>query len=137
MVTQENTADTLEKEETLQIDTLTKCAEVQEDDCRPPHFDQHVMEGSSYSNITPSVYDTTLLGVPYAVSTMIPLSAQGSPMNSLVLDSQLGSPSGDSGCWLCSDTSLEREPPWYCNEYCTLSAFQQSSSILAEHHGSL
>ncbi|XP_014265244.2 interleukin-21 receptor [Maylandia zebra] len=137
VVTQENTADTLEKEETLQIDTLTKCAEVQEDDCRPPHFDQHVMEGSSYSNITPSVCDTTLLGVPYAVSTMIPLSAQGSPMNSLVLDSQLGSPSGDSGCWLCSDTSLEREPPWYCNEYCTLSAFQQSSSILAEHHGSL
>uniref|UniRef100_A0A3Q0SXW9 Fibronectin type-III domain-containing protein n=1 Tax=Amphilophus citrinellus TaxID=61819 RepID=A0A3Q0SXW9_AMPCI len=116
VVTHENTADMLEKEETLQIDILTKCADVQEDDC-PPKFDPHVMEGSSYSNITAPVYDTALLGIPYAVSTMIPLSVQG-----------------DSGCWLCSDTSLERDPPWYCNEYCTLSSFQQSGSIPAEDH---
>ncbi|XP_030611143.1 interleukin-21 receptor [Archocentrus centrarchus] len=133
VVTHENTADMLEKEETLQIDILTKCADVQEDDC-PPKFDPHVMEGSSYSNITAPVYDTALLGIPYAVSTMIPLSAQGGSTNSLILGSKLGSPAGDSGCWLCSDTSLERDPPWYCNEYCTLSSFQQSGSIPAEDH---
>uniref|UniRef100_A0A3B3ZMI5 Fibronectin type-III domain-containing protein n=1 Tax=Periophthalmus magnuspinnatus TaxID=409849 RepID=A0A3B3ZMI5_9GOBI len=34
---------------------------------------------------------------------------------------------GDSGCWLSSDHSLERGPSWYCNDYCTLSTFQQSA----------
>lgn len=135
MVTHENT-DMLKTEETLQIDVLTKCAEVQEDDC-PPESDQHVMEGSSYSNITAPVYDAALLGVPYAVSTMTPLSAQGGSMDSLNLGSKVGSPAGDSGCWLCSDASLERDPPWYCNEYCTLSTFQQSGCIPAEDHASL
>uniref|UniRef100_A0A8C6UI15 Fibronectin type-III domain-containing protein n=1 Tax=Neogobius melanostomus TaxID=47308 RepID=A0A8C6UI15_9GOBI len=34
---------------------------------------------------------------------------------------------GDSGCWLSSDPSLEQNHLWYCNDYCTLSAFQQSA----------
>lgn len=34
---------------------------------------------------------------------------------------------GDSGCWLSSGRSLEHGQLWYCNDYCTLSAFQQSA----------
>lgn len=135
-MTQENTTDMLKAEETLQIDTLTKCAPVQEEDC-PPHFHQQLMEGSTYSNISNSGYDPSLLGIPYAVSTMTPLSASGSSLKSLTLSFQPRSPAeGDSGCWLCSDMSLEKEPPWYCNEYCTLSTFQQPCPVTAEHHGS-
>ncbi|XP_051273984.1 interleukin-21 receptor [Dicentrarchus labrax] len=129
VVTQENTAKMLKAEETLQIDTLSKCADIQEEKCQT-QFPQQLMEGSTYSNIIDPGCDTSLLGIPYAVSTMVPLSTPGS--------SQPGSPAeGDSGCWICSHTSLERDPPFYCNEYCTLSAFQQSSPITAGNHGSL
>ncbi|XP_070783737.1 interleukin-21 receptor [Enoplosus armatus] len=136
VVTQENTADMLKAEETLHIDTLTKCADDQAEECHS-QFHHQLMEGSTYSNITDPDCDPSLLGIPYAVSTMAPLSAPGGSLRSLTLSSQPGSPAeGDSGCWLCSHTSLERDPPWYCNEYCTLSAFQQTSPVLAEHHGS-
>lgn len=119
----------LKAEETLQIDT---CAEIQEEEEeRGPQFHHKSTEGSTYSNITNPCCDTSLLGIPYAVSTMAP----GSSLKSLTLSSHPGSPAeGDSGCWLCSHTSLEKDPPWYCNEYCTLSAFQQSSPVTAEHH---
>nr|XP_020493279.1 interleukin-21 receptor-like isoform X2 [Labrus bergylta] len=131
VVTQENTADMLKTEETLQIDTLTKCADVQdkeeeeeEEEEGWPQCQNRFMEGSTYSNVSDPRCDVSLLGVPYAVSTMSPLSDPGS----LTFSSPPGSPTeGDSGCWLSSHTSLEKDPPWYCNEYCTLSAFQQIS----------
>lgn len=126
----------LKAEASLQIDTLIKCADAAEED-RQPRFHHPLMEGSQYSNIIDPVCDTSLLGIPYAVSTMSPLSDPGSSLKSLTLSSQPGSPAeGDSGCWLCSDTSLEKDSPWYCNEYCTLSTLQQTSPVTAEHHGS-
>lgn len=131
VVTQENTADMLKAEETLQIDTLTKCAVVEEEEECQPHFPHTFIEGSAYSNLTDPGCDTSLLGVPYAVSTMALLSSSGSSLQNLTCSLHPGSPAeGDSGCW------LERDPPWYCNEYCTLSAFQQGSPVTAEHHGS-
>ena len=126
----------LKAEETLHIDTLTKCAvmeeeEKEEEEEPQPQFHRQVTGGSTYSNIPDSGCDASLLGVPYAVSTMTPLSSSsGGSFQSLTLSSQPGSPEeGDSGCW------LEKEPPWYCNEYCTLSTFQQSGPVAAEHHG--
>ncbi|KAM9336625.1 interleukin-21 receptor [Symphorus nematophorus] len=137
VVTQVKTADMLKAEETLQIDTLIKCVDNQEEECQP-QFHHKLIEGSTYSNISDPGCDTSLLGIPYAVSTMAPLSTTGSSLKSLTLSSQPGSPEeGDSGCWLCSHTSLEREPPFYCNEYCTLSAFQQTTLVPAARHGSL
>ncbi|XP_049419413.1 interleukin-21 receptor [Epinephelus fuscoguttatus] len=131
VVTQENTADMLKAEETLQIDTFTKCAVVEEEEECQPQFHHMFTEGSAYSNLTDPGCDMSLLGVPYAVSTMAPLSSPGSSFQSLTCSLHPGSPAeGDSGCW------LERDPPWYCNEYCTLSAFQQSGPVTAEHHGS-
>ncbi|KAE8284357.1 Interleukin-9 receptor [Larimichthys crocea] len=133
VITQENTADMLKAEQTLQIDVLTKLQDVHEEVEKEsqPEFHHQLMEGSTYSNIIDPGCDTSLLGIPYAVSTMSPL-AQGSSLKSLTLSSLAGSPAeGDSGCWLCSHTSLERDPPFYCNEYCTLSTFQQISPIPA------
>ncbi|KAK2820229.1 hypothetical protein Q5P01_023188 [Channa striata] len=128
VVTPEN-SDMLKAEETLQIDTLTKCAEVQEEESHPHH---QLMEGSAYSNIMDPACDLSLLGVPYTVSSMDQLSPQHQ-----TLISPPGSPAeGDSGCWLCSDLVLEKDPPWYCNEYCTLSTFQQASPPTAEHESS-
>ncbi|KAF3704544.1 Interleukin-21 receptor [Channa argus] len=136
VITQENSADMLKTEETLQIDTLTKCVAVLEEESQPQSHHQ-LMEGSAYSNIIDHTCDISLLGVPYIVSTMDQLSAQESSLKNLTLISQPGSPAeGDSGCWLCSNLSLEKDPPWYCNEYCTLSTFQQSTPITTEHHGS-
>ncbi|KAM7370957.1 hypothetical protein PAMP_010464 [Pampus punctatissimus] len=135
VVTQENTADVVKAEETLQIDSLTKCVDVQEKDCLPL-IHQQLMEGSIYSNVTNPDCDPSLLGIPYAVSTMAPLSASGCSLTSLTLSFHPGSPAeGDSGCWLCSDASLDNDPPWYCNEYCTLSTFQQSP-VTAQHQWS-
>ena len=126
----------LRVEASLQIDTLVKCADVPEED-RHPQFHNQLLEGSTYSNIIDPVCDTSLLGIPYAVITMAPLLAPGSSLKSLTLSSQPGSPAeGDSGCWLSSDTSLEKDSPWYCNEYCTLSAVQQTGPVTAVHHGS-
>ncbi|XP_054455449.1 interleukin-21 receptor [Anoplopoma fimbria] len=130
VVTQENTADMLKAEETLQIDIFTKCEVVEEEEESQLQFHHQFTEGSIYSNIPDPGCDTSLLGIPYAVSTMAPPSPPGSSHQSLALSSQPGSPAeGDSGCW------LEKDSPWYCNEYCTLSTFQQSSPVI-EHHGS-
>ncbi|XP_047465040.1 interleukin-21 receptor [Mugil cephalus] len=125
--------DMLKAEETLQVDALMKCVDVQEEG-RPLQFPHQPMEGSGYTNLTSLARDNALLGFPYAVSTMAPLSAQERLLKSLSLE--FGSCDGDSGCWLSSDTFMERDPPWYCNEYCTLSAFQQSGSTTAQHQGS-
>ncbi|XP_041829488.1 interleukin-21 receptor [Melanotaenia boesemani] len=123
VITQENTADMLKAEETLQIDTLIKGVEIQEDEC-PPIFQQHLMEGSAYNNIPTQMRDSDLLSMPYTDDSI----GQEHSVQTLPVFIQSGSPAEDSGCWLCSDTSLEKEPPWYCNEYCTLSCFQQSGS---------
>lgn len=112
----------LKTEQTAHIDTLSKYSYVQEEDS-PPNFDQNMMEGSTYENVINSDCDSSLLGIPYAVSTMAPMSDPGSPVTSCSLSLQSGSPTeGDSGCWLCS-------------EYCTLSSFQHSCSVPAEHSG--
>ncbi|XP_041818851.1 interleukin-21 receptor [Chelmon rostratus] len=134
VVTQEKTTDMLKAEETLRIDMLTKCADIQEVKCQTL-FHHQSMEGSTYKNIADPVHDSSLLGIPYAVRTMAPPTAPGSSLEGPTLSSEPGSPAeGDSGCWLCSHTSLERDPPFYCNEYCTLSAFQQAGPVTAEHH---
>ncbi|XP_008301924.1 interleukin-21 receptor [Stegastes partitus] len=141
VVTQDSTAAMTKTEEVLHINTLTKCADVQqkkeEEDEEERHVHLQLMEGSGYSNMTIPACDQVLLGFPYAVSTMALHSDQKDDLESLTLCSEPRSPAGDSGCWLSSDSSLEKEPPWYCNEYCTLSAFQQSGSVTAERCGSL
>lgn len=136
MVTQGKTAPMLKAEETLQIDTLIKCVEIQEV-CHP-QFHHQLTQDSTYNNIANQGCDSSLLGIPYAVSTMDSPSAPGTSLKSLTLSSMQGSPvEEDSGCWLCSHTSLERDPPFYCNEYCTLNAFHQSCPVTAEDYGSL
>lgn len=132
-----NTADMMKAEETLQIDTMTKCEDPPEEDCtsQPQH---QPMEEGVCGSMSDTASDASLLGVPYAMGSGSPLSASGSPLKSLSMVSRPESgvlARGDSGCWLCSDTSLERDTPWYSNEYCTLSAFQKSGSVLAERHG--
>lgn len=137
VVTQENTSDMLKAEETLQIDTLTKCMTVQEEECQP-QFHHHVTEGGTYSNITDPGCDTSFLGIPYAVGTMAPSPALESSFECETLSSEPGSPAeGDSGCWLFSNSTRESDVPFYCNEYCTLSAFQQICPVTADQHTSL
>lgn len=132
VVTQEKTADMLKEEETLHIDTLTKCADVPEE-VSVPQLHHRFTEGSGYSNVID--LDCDFLGAPDAAGTRAPQKTSVSSLKSLSL--QPWSPAeGDSGCWLCSHTSLEVDAPFYCNEYCTLSAFQQTSSVTAEDHGS-
>lgn len=128
-----NTADMLKAEETIQIDTMTKCEDVPEED-RPVQFHHQLKEEGAYGNVSAPAPDASLLGIPYTVSPGPPLSASGNPLKSGSIVSGLGSTVGDSGCWLCSDTSLDRDTPWYSNQYCTLSAFQQSGSVVAQHH---
>ncbi|RVE59668.1 hypothetical protein OJAV_G00190620 [Oryzias javanicus] len=98
--------DVLNVENTLQIDSLEECAE-----------QQQMIEGSPYRNI-PN-----------------PVSLQKSPNSeetSSLTHPMPGSSGVDSGCWLCSNTSLEELPLWYCNEYCTLNCIQRQ-----QHHESL
>ncbi|KAM8836974.1 interleukin-21 receptor [Spinachia spinachia] len=102
-VTEENTADMLKAEEILLIDTFTECdaheEEEEEEEESPDQFHHQFRGGSAYNNIGgPGCY-ASLLGVPYAASSMAPPSLT----------------EGDSGCWLGK----------YSNEYCTLSAFQE------------
>ncbi|KAM9837498.1 uncharacterized protein ACBR49_018186 isoform 2-T2 [Aulostomus maculatus] len=124
-----NTTEVPQPEETFHIETLTKFLDAQEGDC-PPQGHRGPLEGSMYTNINGPVCDSFLLGTPYAVTTISPLSTAGS---SKTLSFQSGSPAeGDSGCWLCSDTSTTRDPPWYCNEYCTLSSFLEPSLVSAK-----
>ncbi|XP_033841064.1 interleukin-21 receptor [Periophthalmus magnuspinnatus] len=82
---------------------------------------------STYANVSQSVAALLEEGLPYTVSTSGLDSATAS-CTSAYLSPQSRSPAeGDSGCWLSSDHSLERGPSWYCNDYCTLSTFQQSA----------
>ncbi|XP_029382919.1 interleukin-21 receptor isoform X2 [Echeneis naucrates] len=134
VITHENTADMQKEESSLQIETLTKYADVLEED-HQPRFNQQLVLCSPYSNMIDRVHDTSLPGVPYAVSTMASHSAPENSVMSLTPSSQpLSLATVDSGCWLFCDTSLGKDSPWYCNEYCTLSTFQQTSPVTAEHH---
>ncbi|KAF7649081.1 hypothetical protein LDENG_00147500 [Lucifuga dentata] len=124
VVTPENRADMLKAEKTLQIDTLTECAEVQEEN----------QAMSPYSNVSDLSSDASLLGLPCAMATTADASAPGL-LKSQTQSSKPGSPAGDSGCWVGSESSFEKDGPWY-SEYCTLNAFQKSHTTAAEHHGS-
>lgn len=127
VVTQENTGDVLEAEESLQIDTLIECTQAQGYEY-PAGFQQQFMENRAYSNIPTSALDADLLSMQ---------DSDGSSVAHRQLDQSLSgycqscSPAQDSGCWLCSDTSLEKEPAWYCNEYCTLSCLQRAGHAAA------
>lgn len=131
VVTKECTVGTLKAEETLKIDTLVQCVDAPGDRSSPV-FQQQWMEGGGYRNVPAADCEADLSTLCTGSSW---LSAQWSSGTSLPAWSESGSPAGDSGCWLCSNTSLEKEPPWYCNEYCTLSCIQGSGCIPAEHHG--
>ncbi|XP_024862185.1 interleukin-21 receptor isoform X1 [Kryptolebias marmoratus] len=121
VVTQDNTVDALKAEETLKIDILVQSVDA------PQQWWTEAGGSGGYRNV-PSP-DCAVAdyggssGAPYTDSSW--LSARGSSGGAW---SEPGSPARDLGCWLCSDTSLEREPPWYCNEYCTLSCVQQRLS---------
>uniref|UniRef100_A0A8C7Y032 Uncharacterized protein n=1 Tax=Oryzias sinensis TaxID=183150 RepID=A0A8C7Y032_9TELE len=99
VMTPDETADVLKAEETLHIDNLEKCA------------DQPLTEGSPYRNI-PNLKSPTDLQKNQ--------NSEETSSSRLVHLSMTGSPAEDSGCWLCSDNSLEELPLRYCNEYCTL-----------------
>ncbi|CAN9508553.1 unnamed protein product [Ophioblennius macclurei] len=110
-------------EETLHIESVTKCVDNQEEERLrwPP---QQLMEDNTYHNTTVAFRDATLLGLPFAASTAIP---------------QMGSETtdGDSGCPLYSNVPVEKGPPWFCNEYCTLSSFQHLAPASSENQRSL
>ncbi|KAM4715255.1 interleukin-21 receptor [Anableps anableps] len=132
VATQENMANVLKAEEALQIDHLVERVEVR-DYQHPAPFQQQFMENRAYSNIPASAFDGDLLSMQCADGcTMAWLLDQGRSVRSLGVYCQSCSPAQDSGCWLCSDTSLEKEPSWYCNDYCTLSCLQQAA---AGRHG--
>ncbi|XP_038157014.1 interleukin-21 receptor [Cyprinodon tularosa] len=131
VVTQENTADILKAEEALQIDTLIEYVEGQE---YPATFPLQLVENRAYGNIQSSPVDSDLLSMQYSDGSTI---AQRRSIRSLPGCCQSCSPLQDSGCWLCSDTSLEKEPSWYCNEYCTLGFLQEAGCVTAGHHGGL
>ncbi|MEQ2240546.1 hypothetical protein ILYODFUR_016160 [Ilyodon furcidens] len=136
VVMQENPAEVLKAEEALHIDTLIECVEVQDYEY-PATFPQQLMENRAYSNIPSSVFDADLLSMQHPDgSTMVQLLDQRRSVRSLPGCCKSCSPVQDSGCWLCSDTSLE-ESSWYCNEYCTLSCLQQDGCVAPGHHGNL
>lgn len=113
------TANVLKAEETLKFDTLIRCSDIQEEGCCP-EFHPNFMKGSSYTNITHPGCDECLLGVPYAVSSMVPPS--GGSLGDPTLSSQAESPTKEDPRYylMKGSTSL------YCNEYCTLNAFHMS-----------
>ena len=122
MITQGGTADVLKAEASLQIDSLTQCADVPEDELQP-HFHHRLMEGSVYSNLINPECDTSHLGVPYAVNTMEQLSPPGSPaeggLRVLALQRLLpgeGLPLGtlvNTAPWATdADSSIHSRAPW-------------------------
>lgn len=121
-------ADVLKAEETLKFDTLIRCPDVQEERCCP-EFHPNFTEGSGYTNITHPGCDECLLGVPYAVNTMVPSS--GDSLGDLTLSSEAESPTKEDPRYylMKGSTSL------YCNEYCTLNAFHMSHQNTAEKLG--
>lgn len=112
----------MKAEDTLQIDTLINCTDIQEDGGAAT-CQQQLLDGGTYRNVSSLVSDSDPSGFQSTGSTVGSLAAQGSSPDT----------AGDSGCWLCNRTSLEKEHSWYSNEYCTLSCFQQSGSIPVEH----
>lgn len=118
-MTKNNTEDIFKTEETLQIDTLTETLPVVGQDSSQSNV---TMDEDSSNPISDPAIDASLLGVPYPIISRASLSPRN-PINSLSICSEPGSPiEEDSGCWLSSAMSLERESPWQKNEYCTLSA---------------
>lgn len=113
VVTRDKMADELKAEQMLQVDTFTKCVDVQES-----QTPLQIRQEAVYSNIPPPGGASSLL--PYAVSTAAPAE-------------------DNSGCWMCSKQALEGSAPAYSNEYCTLSAFHQahgcSRGPASEQHG--
>ncbi|XP_005803336.2 interleukin-21 receptor-like [Xiphophorus maculatus] len=136
VVTQENAADVLKPEEALRIDSLVECMPVQDFQFHqyPAQFQQHFMENRVYSNMS----SVDVLSMRESVcGCAAPLLDQRGSVNILSGYCQSCSPAQDSGCWLCSDTSLEKESSWYCNQYCTLSCLQQAGCGAAGCHGDL
>ncbi|CAB1312309.1 unnamed protein product [Coregonus sp. 'balchen'] len=118
-------ADLLKTEETLQIDTLTEIVPVLDDDHSSlvPH---HMIQEGPSDNLSNPASDALFLGIAYAVSLGSPLPAPRGPLKSVSLSEPESTIEADSGCWLHSTTSLERENAWYSNvysssDYCTLS----------------
>ncbi|KAK7919752.1 hypothetical protein WMY93_011036 [Mugilogobius chulae] len=110
----------LPKETTLHIDKMLEC----EDICEAA---PSMTQSTEYANMREPEAALLELGLPCVGSTSGLDSATAS-CTSAYLSPQSRSPAeGDSGCWLNSDQSLERGPSWYCNDYCTLSTFQQSA----------
>lgn len=135
MVTQENAAEVLKPEEALQIDSLVECMPVQDFQFHqyPAQVQQHFMENRAYSNMSSSV---DVLSMRESVcGCAAPLLDQRRSVRSLSGYCRSCSPAQDSGCWLCSDTSLEMESSWYCNQYCTLGGLQQAGCAAAGCHG--
>lgn len=108
VVTGDKTAGRLKAEEMLQVDTFTKCVDVQELGPRS-RTPQQTGQEAPYSNIPQPGCDSWLVGEPCSTSTAAPAA-------------------DSSGCWVCSKQALESGVPLYSNEYCTLSAFHQSHS---------
>ncbi|KAM4624505.1 interleukin-21 receptor [Polymixia lowei] len=136
VLTPSNEADLLRTEQTLQIDTLTKSANILEEDLAALLHRGAGEEGPRCSVFDAASYASPL-GVPYAMTPGPPQSPPTSPVKSLSLSSESESTVGDSGCWFCSDISLEKDAPWYSNEYCTLSdsVFQKAGPVVTEHQG--
>ncbi|PWA21890.1 hypothetical protein CCH79_00015636 [Gambusia affinis] len=135
VVTQENAAEVLKPEEALQIDSLVECMPVQDFQFHqyPAQVQQHFMENRAYSNMSSSV---DVLSMRESVcGCAAPLLDQRRSVRSLSGYCRSCSPAQDSGCWLCSDTSLEMESSWYCNQYCTLGGLQQAGCAAAGCHG--
>lgn len=125
VVAHEKTADVLQAEEILKFDTVVKCPDVPEEE-HHTIYNHPFIDASAYTNLIHQGCDERLLGFPYAVSTMVPLS-EGS-IGELTFSSQLGSPDKEDPRYY----SMTGVDPMYCNEYCTLSAFHQSHGDTAE-----
>ncbi|XP_029954185.1 interleukin-21 receptor [Salarias fasciatus] len=130
-VVPDSPADLLKAEETLHIDTVVKCVDARVVEDAPclylqpleEEVEEEVEEVHTYNNVSVAARDAALLGLPYAVSSMAP---QGGSEPA----------AGDPGSRPYSNVPGEPGPPWYCNEYCTLSSFQQPGGGLAEQHRS-
>ncbi|CAG5908385.1 unnamed protein product [Menidia menidia] len=127
VVTQESAAGILKVEETLRINTLMECVDVPED-ARSPVSLQLPMEGRAYRNVPGPLCGAHVQDPRHTDGSVGLPAAPGSSVETFPLCSPTGSLAPDSGCWLGGSSSSLEEPRWYCNEYCTLSCFQQAGS---------
>lgn len=118
-VIMEKTTDLPKTEKTSHIENVFECEDIHE-------VTPSLPQGSRYANMSGPECALPEPGLPYAVSTSGLDSATAS-CTSACHSPQSRSPEGDSGCWLSSNRSLEQSHLWYCNDYCTLSTFQQSA----------